>query len=106
MALHDVNIFSLPPNRTSDSGSNDRFFSPFPTTIRALHFFARIPQPFLPSSTHVELRLPTSDSLSSVPFYIFCNILRIKRLTTVGLELKRINATNSTRINAINSIRR
>ena len=39
---------------------------PLPTTVRAFHFFiAKIFQLFLPSSTRVELCLPTLGALSS-----------------------------------------
>ena len=45
--------FSFPPNRDSDLGSHtrSRLFSPLPTMMRALHFFAGRLQPFLPSPT-------------------------------------------------------
>ena len=50
--------FSL-PRRNSDPGSRSRLFFPLPRTARAFVFITRILQPFLPSSTRIELDLPT-----------------------------------------------
>ena len=58
-------LFSLPPNRNSDPGSHSRLFPPLPTTVRALRLAF---QSFLPSSTRVELCLPTLGALSSSSF--------------------------------------
>ena len=44
--------------------------SPLPTTVRALHFY-RENISALPSSTCVELCLPTLGALSSWPFFFF-----------------------------------
>ena len=61
-------LFSLPPSRNSDPGPHVWQARPpplLPTTARALHFFfARRFELFLPSSTRVELRLPTLGPLS------------------------------------------
>ena len=58
-------MFSLPPSRKSDPGSHSRLFSP-PYTLRFVPciFIATIFQ-LLPSSTRVELCLPTLGALSS-----------------------------------------
>ena len=48
--------FSL-PRCYSDPGSLSRLVSPLPTTMRAFVFIASTLQPFLPSSTRVELCL-------------------------------------------------
>ena len=58
-------FFSLPPSRNSDPGPHSRLVSPLPATVRALHFIARRFQLVLPSSTRVELCLPTLGALSS-----------------------------------------
>ena len=60
--------FPLTPSRNSDPGSHSRLFSPLSTACRAFHFhtyIARRRQPFLASSTRVELRVPTLGALSS-----------------------------------------
>ena len=58
-------LFSFPPSRNSDPGSHSWLFSPFPTTVRALHFY-REKISALPSSTRrVELCSPTLGALSS-----------------------------------------
>lgn len=48
-------LILLPPSRTSDSESRRRLFSPFPTTVRALHFYRGKGRHVLPSSTRVKL---------------------------------------------------
>ena len=51
--------FSFPfalPTRSSDPASLSRLFSPVPTTVRALVFFPRRLQSFLPSSSRIESR--------------------------------------------------
>ena len=58
LSSHFSLSFSL-SRRNSDPGSPRRLFSPFRTTARALIFIARRLQLFLPSSTHIELRLLT-----------------------------------------------
>ena len=63
-------LLSLPPSLNSDPGSHSRLFSPLPTTVCALHFIARRFQLFLPSSTRVELCLPTLGALSSRSFFL------------------------------------
>ena len=50
---------ALPPSSSSDPGSHSGPSSPLPTTVRAFLFVARRIQRFLPSSTRVELYLPT-----------------------------------------------
>ena len=66
-------LFSLPPinSRNSDPGSHSRLFSP-PYLLRFVPciFIARKFQLFLPSSTRVELCLPTLGGLSSSSFFI------------------------------------
>ena len=61
--LHPVyfprTTLALPPSSTSDPGSQSGPSSPLPTTVRAFVFIARRIQLFLPSSTRVELCLPT-----------------------------------------------
>ena len=54
--------FYFSPSRNSDPGSRSRLFSPLPTTVRALHFYR---EPFLPSSSRAELRLPYNLSALS-----------------------------------------
>ena len=49
----------LSPSRNSDPGSHSRLFDPLPTTVRALHFYRQIIPLCRPSSTRVELWLPT-----------------------------------------------
>ena len=74
---------SLPPinSRNSDQESHIRLFSPPP-------HYARRFQPFLPSSTRVELRLPTLGALSSWSFFfIFFLLKHVQNLTTAGFEL-------------------
>ena len=57
---------ALPPSSNSDPGSHSGPSFPLPTTVRAFIFIARRIQHFLPSSTRVELYLPTLlDTLSS-----------------------------------------
>ena len=51
--------FELPPSSNSDPGSHSGPSSPLSTTVRAFMCFARRTQHFLPSSTCVELCLPT-----------------------------------------------
>ena len=63
-------LFALPPidSRNSDPGShsNSRLFSPpSPLRFTPCTFIARRLQPFLLSSTRVDLRLPTLGALSS-----------------------------------------
>ena len=59
-------LFSLLPSRNSDPGSHCRLFSPPPHHGSCPSFFiVRRLQPFLSSSTRVELRLPTIGTLSS-----------------------------------------
>ena len=74
---------SLPPSRNSDPGSHSRLFCP-PPPLRFVPciFIARRFQLFIPSSTHVELCLPTLGALSSSsfffpPFFIFANKFKI-----------------------------
>ena len=50
---------ALPPSSNSDPGSHSRPSSSLPTSARAFIFIARRSQHFLPSSTRVELYLPT-----------------------------------------------
>ena len=60
--------FSFSPSlsrRISDPESPSKPFSPLPTTARAFSFIARKIQHFLPSSTRVELCLPTLKGLGS-----------------------------------------
>ena len=52
-------LLYLLPTRNSDLGSHSRLFYPLPATVRAFVFIARRFQPFLPSSTRIELCLPT-----------------------------------------------
>ena len=68
-------LFSFPPSRKSDTGSHSRLFSPPPRYGSCLAFLSRedFIQPFLPSSTRVELRLPTLGALSSWSLFIFAN---------------------------------
>ena len=86
-ALH----FSLPPSRNSDPESYSSLFFPLPTTVRAFHFMARRLPPLLPSSTRVELCLPTLGALSSWSFSIFANRFTISPRWYSNL---RINASN------------
>ena len=66
-------LFSLPPSRNSDPGSHGRLFSPPTHYDSCLAFFiARRFQLFLPSSTRVELCLPTLAALSAVDLFFFC----------------------------------
>ena len=60
-------FYSLPPSRNSDPGSHSRLFFPHPPRYGScLAFFIAIRfQLFLPSSTRVELCLPTLGALSS-----------------------------------------
>ena len=62
--------------------------SPPPSPLRFVPciFVARGRQPFLPSSTRVELRLPTLGALSSWSFFYFCKYTQ--NLTTVRFELQ------------------
>ena len=63
-------LFSLPPSRNSDPGSHSRLFVPHTHCGSCLAFFiARRFQLFLPSSTRVELCLPTPGALSSSSFF-------------------------------------
>ena len=50
---------ALPPTSNSDPGSHSGRSSSLPTSARAFIFIARRIQHFLPSSTRVELYLPT-----------------------------------------------
>ena len=75
-------LFSLPPSRNADRGSLSRLFSP-PThygSCLAICFvlFARIFDLFLPSSTRVELCLPTVGALSSWSFFFFFMVNKFK----------------------------
>ena len=72
-------FFSLPPSRISDPESHSRlFFPPSPQRFVPCIFIARESQLFLPSSTRVELSLPTLGALiSSCSFFIFANKFRI-----------------------------
>ena len=59
-------LFSLPPSRNSDPGSHRRLFIPrYPLRFVPYIFIAIIFQLFLPSSTRVELCLPTLGALSN-----------------------------------------
>ena len=59
-------VLSLPPSRNSDPGSHSRLFSRSTNYGSCLAFFiARRFQLFLPSSTRVELCVPTLGALSS-----------------------------------------
>ena len=51
--------FAIPLSSNSDPGSHRGPFSPLPTTVRAFIFIAGRFQHFIPSSTRVELGLPT-----------------------------------------------
>ena len=78
----------LPPSSDSDPRAHSGRSSPLPTTVGAFIVIARIIQHFLPSSTRVELYLPTLlGALSSYPIlFTFRN--NRQNLTTVGIELK------------------
>ena len=52
-----AHLLSLLPTRNSDPGSHSRLFYPLPATVRAFIFIASRFQPFLPSSTRIELCL-------------------------------------------------
>ena len=71
-------LFALPPSRNSDPGSHSRLFSP-PTHYgsRLAFFFREKIFALLPSSTRVELCLPTLGALSSYPFFIFAYKFKI-----------------------------
>ena len=65
-SLHPIyypgTTLALPPSSNSDLGSYSRPFSPVPTTVRAfifIIFMARRTQYFYPSTTRVELCVPT-----------------------------------------------
>ena len=67
--------FSLPPSGNSDRGSHSRLFSPPTHYGSCLAFFiARRFQLFLPSSTRVELCLPTLGALNYVDPFLFLQI--------------------------------
>ena len=57
--LHAFSLSFSVPRRNSDAGLPSRLFSPLPTTALAFIFIARTLQPFLTSSTSVELRHST-----------------------------------------------
>ena len=93
--LHPIHYpcttLALPPSSNSDAGSPSGPSSPLPTTVRAFIFIASRIQHFLPSSTRVELYLPTHAARRSQQLILpFCfSILQIKsNLITVGIELK------------------
>ena len=68
---------SLPPrlSRNSDPGSHSRLFSPHsPLRFVPCISIARRFQLFLPSSTRVELCLPTLGALSSLIIFLFLQI--------------------------------
>ena len=81
-------LLLLPPyRRSSDSGSLCRLFSPLQTTaIHAFIFIARRFQLFLPSSTHIELRLPTLLSAVDSSFFFFAN--KLKSPTNDACEIR------------------
>ena len=76
-----VLLFCLPPSRNSDPGSHSRLFSPPPHYGSCLAFLSR-EELFLPSSTRVELCLPTLGTLSSWSFSSF--LLQIKSKSRHG----------------------
>ena len=47
-------LFSLPPSRNSELGSQSRLFSFPPTTVRALHFLSDETSAVLPLPTRVD----------------------------------------------------
>ena len=61
----------LSPSRNSDPGSHSRFFSP--QRFVACTFTTKIFQLFIPSSTRVELCLPTLGVLSMFFFLQICS---------------------------------
>ena len=81
-------FLSLVPSRNSDPGSHSRLFCPL------AFFFARRFQLFLPSSTRVEVYLPTLGALSSFLsfFFIFANNFKISPRRDSN---SRTNTTNS-----------
>ena len=58
-------LFSLPPSHNSDPGSQQALLPPCPLRFVPRIFIARRFQLFLPSSTRVELCLPTLGAVSS-----------------------------------------
>ena len=75
----------LPPSSDSDPRAHS---SPLPTTVGAFIVIARIIQHSLPSSTRVELYLPTLLGALSSYLILFTFRNNSQNLTTVGIELK------------------
>lgn len=78
---------SLLHSRNSYPRSHGRRSSPLPSTVRAFILIARIPQPFLPSSARVELRLPTLSAPNSEFLFIIFHLHTKYVINTVGFEL-------------------
>ena len=67
--------FTLPSSRNLDTGLHCRVSSPaLLTTVRAMHFMSRRFQSlfFIPSSTRVEVCLPTLGAISSLIPFLYC----------------------------------
>ena len=80
---------ALPPSSNSDPGSHSGPTSSLPTLARAFIFIARRSQYFLPSSTRVEVYLPTLlGALSSDPFFIFTFYQKKSNIIMVKIKLK------------------
>ena len=62
-------------------------FPPPPTTVRALHFYREKIQLFVPSSTRVELCLPTLGALSSWSIFFLFLQMNSKSRPWAGFEL-------------------
>ena len=77
ISSHFCFCFSLSPSRprpNSDAGSLSRRFFPSPHYNTCLFVTARRTQPFLPSSTHIELRLPTLKGALSSSFLLLLTL--------------------------------
>ena len=88
-------FFSLPPSRNSDPRSHNRLFSPPPHYGSCLQaFIARRFQLFLPSSTRVELCLPTLGTLSSRSF-LHNTILYVRTTACISFYFHILNVSYS-----------